>query len=143
VGPVIIIVWHQGMCSADLLRFNDITKAMAAAHKSGFAVLSFTYTDKLLPDADARATLMEINKVPTPEYRGSVVLLTGGGFGASVARSILAAMALVRKDRAKELVAKDVDEAVAKLAGMVACDGDAIRAGSADLLKSVGRTMPA
>ena len=97
-------------------------------------------SDTPLPDGPTRQRLNELNKIGTANYKGTVVVLSGTGFGASVARSILAALSLVRRDRAGDTVVKTLDEACAALAQKVSCDPAAIRSTVDALLSVVGRT---
>jgi hypothetical protein len=141
-GPVLLVAWHKGITAPDVYKFTESTQAANRQHPTGFAVLSFTYTDVLVPDAEARAALLEVNKLDSPAYRGAVVVLTGSGFGASVARSIMGAMSLVRKQRAPEHMVKNLDEANEKLRELVTFSPDELRAVATQLLTHVGKKVP-
>ena len=139
---VVFVSWHHGILVDDLRLFTTQIKTFAQAHPEGYAVMSVSYANSKIPDKAARELLNQSVKNPDPAYRGTVIVLHGSGFGASIVRSITATMAMVKTSGPPDVVVDSLSDGLPHLVGLVHLPLESLKAAALDFFDAVRVRYP-
>lgn len=89
LGNVLIGVYFDTPDAASLRELGAEHSRLVEKHPKGVGVLSFCASEVRLPDAEARAALVELARVNKAHTLATAVVLPGTGFWLSAARSMI------------------------------------------------------
>jgi hypothetical protein len=95
-GPVAISLWRGSVTVDDLDAIAKATDDVRERFQRGHIVISIATLSVRPPEGDVKKRIVELRSGHAqPGFRGSIVVLAGDGFWASVMRSVLAGLNLL------------------------------------------------
>jgi hypothetical protein len=129
-GPFLVVVWRRRTIAGEVAQLALLLDELANQYPQGVHLMQVVEESAIVPDAAARAALAKLLQDATGKVAFSSVTHEGGGFRASLIRSIVTGLLLLSKPTFPHLVFESTERALGEHAANLSIDpGDALMAG--------------